>query len=79
MKITLVFYKRLLYNLYDGVYIVNRNREIVTGTRGRKESPAMREMRSSVPTAGTNILMHVDAQGNHLCQRGCPLLAGNSV
>ena len=74
MKVTLDFYKRLLDNLYDGVYIVNRDREIVYWNKGAERITGYAGDEVIGFHCWDNILMHVDAHGNHLCQQGCPLL-----
>ncbi len=74
MKVTLDFYKRLLDNLHDGVYIVNRDREIVYWNKGAERITGYAGDDVIGSHCWDNILMHVDAQGNRLCQPGCPLL-----
>jgi diguanylate cyclase (GGDEF)-like protein/PAS domain S-box-containing protein len=74
MRVTLDFYKRLLDNLYDGVYFVNQHREIVYWNKGAERITGYAESEVLGSHCWDNILMHVDDQGNHLCKQGCPLL-----
>jgi diguanylate cyclase (GGDEF)-like protein/PAS domain S-box-containing protein len=74
MRVTLDFYKRLLDNLHDGVYFVNRDREIVYWNKGAERITGYTGDEVIGSHCSDNILMHVDDQGNHLCQQGCPLL-----
>lgn len=74
MKATLDFYKRLLDNLHDGVYFVNRDREIIYWNKGAERITGYAGDEVIGSHCWDDILMHVDDQGNHLCQQGCPLL-----
>jgi PAS domain S-box-containing protein len=74
MKVTLDFYKRLLDNLNDGVYIVNLHREIVYWSKGAERITGYANEDVIGSHCWDNILMHVDDQGNQLCRTGCPLL-----
>jgi diguanylate cyclase (GGDEF)-like protein/PAS domain S-box-containing protein len=73
MKITEDFYKNLLDNLYDGVYIVEPDRRIVYWNKGAERLTGF----TSTDVVGSHcwdgILMHVDKDGNNLCLTGCPL------
>jgi diguanylate cyclase (GGDEF)-like protein/PAS domain S-box-containing protein len=74
MKVTLAFYKNLLDNLDDGVYIVNLDRKIVYWNRGAERITGYAGDEVIGSHCWDNLLMHVDDQGNHLCKNGCPLL-----
>jgi len=74
MKVTLNFYKRLLDNLHDGVYFVNRDREIIYWNRGAERITGFAERDVIGSHCWDNILMHVDTQGNSLCESKCPLV-----
>jgi diguanylate cyclase (GGDEF)-like protein/PAS domain S-box-containing protein len=73
MKVTLDFYKHLLDNLHDGVYFVNRDREIIYWNKGAERITGYAEKDVVGSHCWDNILMHVDTMGNSLCQDGCPL------
>jgi diguanylate cyclase (GGDEF)-like protein/PAS domain S-box-containing protein len=68
------FTDKLLENLYDGVYFVDRDRRILYWNKGAE--------RISGYTAGevvgkychANMLDHLNEEGCHLCHSGCPLV-----
>ena len=74
MKVTLDFYKRLLDNLHDGVYFVNLDREIIYWNNGAERITGYAQGDVIGSHCWDNILMHVDTQGNSLCQTACPLV-----
>ena len=67
------FYEKLLNNLYNGVYFVNRDRKITywNEAAGRLTGYAAGEVTGR--GCFDNILGHVDASGKPLCASGCPL------
>ena len=71
---TVKFYKNLLDNLYDGVYFVNRAREIVYWNRGAERITGYKGADIIGSHCWDNILTHVDIQGNSLCLTDCPLV-----
>jgi diguanylate cyclase (GGDEF)-like protein/PAS domain S-box-containing protein len=60
--------------MYDGVYIVNRDREILYWNKGAERITGYAGDEVIGSYCCDNILMHVDDQGNHLCRQGCLLL-----
>ena len=74
MKVDLDFYKHLLDNLHDGVYFVNRDREIIYWNKGAERITGYAESDVVGSHCWDNILMHVDTLGNSLCLAGCPLV-----
>jgi diguanylate cyclase (GGDEF)-like protein/PAS domain S-box-containing protein len=68
------FFRRLFDNLYDGVYFVDVHRRILFWNQGAERLSGF----SAGEVLGTycfdDILNHVDENGCHLCQGGCPLL-----
>ncbi len=74
METTSDFYMNLLDNLFDGVYIVNRNREIVYWNKGAERISGYAAVDVIGSHCWDNILMHVDEKGTRLCVEGCPLL-----
>ncbi len=70
------FYKKMLENLYDGVYFVDVNRKITFWNKGGAERisgfPASQVVGSH---CYNNILNHIDLEGHRLCHNGCPLHA----
>ena len=73
MEITLDFYKHLLDNLYDGVYFVNPDREIIYRNKGAERITGYAAGEVVGSHCWDNILMHVNALGESLCLNGCPL------
>ncbi len=73
MKVTLSLFKRLLDNLYDGVYVVAPDREIVYWNKGAERITGYKSADVLGIHCWENILNHVDDQGNQLCLTGCPL------
>jgi diguanylate cyclase (GGDEF)-like protein/PAS domain S-box-containing protein len=73
MEYTIDFYKGLLDNMYDGVYFVNRDRQIFYWNKGAERITGYAEEDVVGSRCWDNILMHVDKDGNSLCTAGCPL------
>lgn len=69
------FYKKMLENLYDGVYFVDTDRKISFWNKGAERISGF----SSEEVVGShcynNILNHIDNEGKALCRDGCPLHA----
>lgn len=63
----------ILDSLYDGVYTVNRKREIQTWNRASMEISGFTADEVLGKRCMDNILRHVDAEGNSLCAAQCPL------
>lgn len=67
------FYEKLLDNMHDGVYFVNRDRKITywnDGAQGLAGYPAAEVVGRS---CFENFLGHVDESGRPMCTTGCPL------
>jgi len=69
------FHKSLLDNLYDGVYFVDRERLISYWNKGAERITGYSEGDMVGKFCYNNILDHVSDDGQHLCKKGCPLLA----
>ena len=69
------FYKRLMDNLYDGVYFVDDERRITYWNNGAERITGYRSTKVIGRLCNSNILNHVTESGQHLCEEGCPLLA----
>jgi diguanylate cyclase (GGDEF)-like protein/PAS domain S-box-containing protein len=69
------FYKRLLDDLFDGVYFVDLERRITYWNRGAEQLSGFPASQVVGTHCWDNKLMHVDAAGNQLCTEGCPLAA----
>ncbi len=68
------FYKRLLDNLYDGVYFVDRRRRITYWNRAAERLSGFAAAEIVGKRCAHN-LMHVDGSGRKLCGAHCPLRA----
>ncbi len=73
MKHTHNFYRDLLDNLYDGVYLVDRDRTITYWNRGAERLSGFAAGEVVGSCCRDNILVHVDFRGRMLCAEGCPL------
>lgn len=69
------FYKKLLDNLYDGVYLVDCGRKITYWNKGAERITGYTAAEVLGKSCSDNILVHVDLQGNSLCSAGCPVAA----
>jgi diguanylate cyclase (GGDEF)-like protein/PAS domain S-box-containing protein len=66
-------YKKILDNLYDGVYFVNRERKITYWNEGAERLVGYSPTEALGQTCFSNFLEHVDESGKPLCGLGCPL------
>lgn len=66
-------YKKLLANVFEGVYIVNPDRQILFWNKGSGNITGYNSSEIVGTHCFNNILDHVDADGRHLCHDGCPL------
>ena len=69
------FYKKLLDNLFDGVYLVDRERRITYWNKGAEQLTGFPASEMVGTHCRDNTLTHADAAGNQLCAGGCPLAA----
>ncbi len=67
------FYKNILDNLYDGVYLVDLNRRITYWNKGAESMTGYKSSEIVGRHCWDNILMHVDLEGKSLCHGSCPL------
>lgn len=65
--------KKILDNLYEGAYIVDKDRKIIYWNRGCEKITGFTEKEVVNSFCYANILRHVDKEGNKLCFNGCPL------
>ena len=69
------FYAKLLENMYDGVYFVDRNRTVTYWNKGAERLSGFSREEVVGKSCADNILRHVDDEGRQLCLQGCPLAA----
>jgi diguanylate cyclase (GGDEF)-like protein/PAS domain S-box-containing protein len=67
------FHERLLDNLHDGVYFVDKERGIQYWNQGAEHLTGYSAGEVVGKHCFDNFLMHVDEKGCALCQMGCPL------
>jgi diguanylate cyclase (GGDEF)-like protein/PAS domain S-box-containing protein len=67
------FYEKLLDNMYDGVYFVNRDRKITYWNGGAERLAGFSASEAVGKHCFSNFLGHVDETGKPLCTSGCPL------
>jgi len=65
----------ILTNLFEGVYFVDKNREISTWNKGAEQITGFSANEVVKRRCYDNILNHVDENGIALCFQGCPLQA----
>ena len=68
------FYEMILNNLYDGVYFVDRDKKILYWNRGAEKITGFSAEDVIGKRCWNDVLRHVDAQGNNLCDEECPIL-----
>lgn len=66
-------YQELLSYLYEGVYVVDKNRKIVFWNTGSEQITGYSSEEVMNSMCYNNILRHVTEDGKNLCFDGCPL------
>ena len=66
-------YKKILDELSEGVYFVDKERKITYWNKGAEEISGFKAEDIVGRHCYDNILNHVDDQGTYLCKNGCPL------
>jgi diguanylate cyclase (GGDEF)-like protein/PAS domain S-box-containing protein len=67
------FFEKLLDNMHDGVYFVNRERKITYWNEGAQKMSGYIAGEAVGKRCFDNLLGHVDQSGKPLCGSGCPL------
>jgi diguanylate cyclase (GGDEF)-like protein/PAS domain S-box-containing protein len=65
-------FKRILDDLHDGVYFVDRDRRITYWNKGAERITGYTADEIVGSRCSEDILVHVDAHGRSLCEDGCP-------
>ncbi len=68
-------YERILENLHEGLYLVDRNRIITYWNKAAEQISGFTANEIIGKSCSDNILTHVDSDGNNLCTGMCPLAA----
>ena len=66
-------YKDILDSISDGIYFVDMNKKITYWNRGAERLSGYKAYEILGSSCSDGILVHVDEQGNNLCDSGCPL------
>jgi len=66
-------YRRIVDDLYDGLYLVDRNRVIQYWNKAAERISGFTAAEVIGKSCSDNILTHVDRDGNTLCKGMCPL------
>jgi len=69
------FFKKMLDELYDGVYFVNSERRILYWNAAAERLSGYTAAEVVGSLCFDNILDHTEAEGCHLCHERCPLAA----
>ncbi|HYM78203.1 MAG TPA: diguanylate cyclase [Candidatus Dormibacteraeota bacterium] len=67
------FYQKLLGNVSDGVYFVNRERKITYWNEAAQSLTGYASADAVGTSCFNNLLGHIDENGKPLCASGCPL------
>lgn len=68
-------YERIIENLHDGLYLVDRDRVITYWNKAAEQISGFTANEVVGKSCSANILTHVDSEGNNLCTGMCPLAA----
>ena len=75
MSLEIDSYERILENLHDGLYLVDRNRVITYWNKAAEQISGFNANEIVGKSCSDNILTHIDNDGNCLCTGMCPLAA----
>lgn len=75
MKLEKDSYEKILENLHDGLYFVDRNRIITYWNKAAEHISGFTADEVVGRSCSDNILTHIDSEGNNLCTGMCPLAA----
>jgi len=75
MKLDTDSYRRIIDNLHDGLYLVDRDRVITYWNRAAERISGFVADEVVGRPCSDNILTHIDGDGNNLCTGRCPLAA----
>jgi diguanylate cyclase (GGDEF)-like protein/PAS domain S-box-containing protein len=75
MKLEKDSYERIIENLHDGLYLVDRDRRIAYWNKAAEKISGFAAAEVVGRACSDNILTHVDSEGDSLCFGMCPLAA----
>ncbi|MBI9082277.1 MAG: GGDEF domain-containing protein [Desulfobacterales bacterium] len=73
MDLEKISYKRVIENLHDGLYFVDRDRTITYWNKAAEQISGFAANEVVGKSCSDNILTHIDSEGNSLCMGMCPL------
>lgn len=71
MSLEIDSYERIIENLYDGVYFVNRNRIITYWNKSAERISGFTADEVIGRSCSDNVLVHVDSDGKSICKGSC--------
>lgn len=75
MSLEKISYERIIENLHDALYFVDRDRVITYWNKAAEQISGFTANEVVGKSCSDNILTHVDSDGNNLCTGMCPLAA----
>lgn len=75
MRLEQESYEKIIQNLHDGLYLVNKDRIITYWNKAAAQISGFTAEEVLGKSCSDNILTHVDSEGNKLCTGICPLAA----
>ncbi len=78
MRLEKESYARIIENLHDGLYFVDKNRVILYWNKAAEQISGFLASEVVGKSCSDNIITHVDSEGNSLCNGMCPLAASIS-
>jgi diguanylate cyclase (GGDEF)-like protein/PAS domain S-box-containing protein len=75
MKLETDAYQRIIENLHDGLYLVDRDRIIIFWNKAAEKITGFAADEVIGRSCSDNILTHIDGEGNSLCKSMCPIAA----
>lgn len=70
-----ISHERLLESLFDGVYFVDLNKNILIWNKSAERITGFTKEEVIGTCCSNNLLRHIDEEGRELCTSGCPLSA----
>lgn len=66
-------YERVVENLHDGLYLVDRDRVITYWNKAAEKISGFTTQEVIGKSCSDNLLTHIDSEGNNLCSSVCPV------
>ncbi|MBD3370884.1 diguanylate cyclase [Candidatus Fermentibacteria bacterium] len=64
--------KQLLDNLFEGAYVLDRDRKVMYWNESAERITGHKSSETVGTVCSNNLLMHLDSEGNSLCESNCP-------